>query len=395
MSDYWPGPGWRRADDGKWYPDPGPEAEHLAPPPPPPPGGGGGGGGGGGASSGGPSPAGGYPAAPTGPDMWAPQLPLRPVPSSLAGWLQGLFWLVAATSALLALAALNAHSVFDDLNSGVSTFGEYQSWSDADSLVGLASLVGTLARVALFVVIIVWAWRCHKATAGLNPGPRRWAAGWTIGGWFIPFASIVIPKLVLDETERIAMAPRSNGTATNWKAVKISRVGIAWWWLFVLSGFFAFQASLTDTTIGTFADPDGVTTYYSWTTAGGAVAAISAVLGALYTREVSQRLGRRGLYGGEATTGVGRLTLAGVPSGAVDNWAARTAQATAFCEICREPLAAHAARCPRCGKRRTPTAPSAPATPTGPLAPPVPPPGPFAASPPPPPPPAGPAVPGG
>jgi hypothetical protein len=319
--------------------------------------------------------------------MWAPQLPLRPVPGSLAGWLQGLFLLIAAASVLMLLATINARSAFEDVDSAVGTFGDYQSWSDADGFVGLAGLFYALARVALFVVIIVWAWRCHKAAAGLNPGPRRWPAGWTIGGWFIPFASIVIPKLVLDETERIAMAPRTNGTAMNWKAVKISRIGIGWWWLFILSGFLSFQASITDTTIGAFADPDGVKAYYSWLIAGSAVAAISAVLGALYTKEVSQALGPRGLYGGAATTGVGTLTIAGVPSGAVDTWAARTAQATAFCEICREPLPAQATRCPRCGKRRTPTAPSAPVTPSGPLAPPLPPPGPSAAPPPPPPPP--------
>ena len=419
MSDHWPGPGWRRADDGKWYPEetataaaappppagptpppPPPGAPNEPPPPatatplPPPP-----------SPSAAPTtpttagvlpppppdlypgatpppPSAGYPYAPTGPDMWAPQLPLRPVPGSLAGWLQGLFWVVAAASALMVLTAINARNAFDDVDDRFGTFSQFQNWSDADAFVGLAGLLYSIARLALFVVIIVWAWRCHKAAAGLNPGPRRWPAGWTIGGWFIPFANIVIPKLVLDETERIAAAPRNNGTAMNWKAVKISPLGIAWWWLFILSGFLAVVASSTDTTIGAFADPDGVRAYYLWLIAASSVAAVSAVLGALYTKEISQRLGTRGLYGSAATGGVGTLTVAGTPSGAVDAWAARTAQATAFCELCHEPMAAQATRCPRCGKRRTPTPPAPPVTPSGPLAPPLPPPGPSAPPPP-------------
>ena len=327
MSDYWPGPGWRRADDGKWYPDPaaapppppappGAAADQPLPPPPP----------GAPTAPSAPPPASatpgalpppppdvypgatpgasaaGYPGAPTGPDMWAPQLPLRPVPGSLSGWLQGLFWLIAASSVLILLTTINARSAFDDLDSSTGTFGDYQSWNDADGLVGLASVFYAFARLALFVVIIVWAWRCHKAAAGLNPGPRRWAAGWTIGGWFIPFASIVIPEFVLDETERIAMAPRSNGTAMNWKAVKVSRIGIGWWWLFILSSFLAVFAGNTDTSIGAFADPDGVRTYYTLLMASSAAAAVSAVLGALYTKEVSVALGLQGLYGGAATS---------------------------------------------------------------------------------------------
>ena len=33
---------------------------------------------------------------------------------------------------------------------------------------------------------------------------RSWSSGWAVGGWFIPLAALVIPRLVLSEIERIS-----------------------------------------------------------------------------------------------------------------------------------------------------------------------------------------------
>ena len=366
MSDSWQGPGWRRADDGKWYPTEEAASPAAPPPPPPPPAGGyppppplpG--------SSAPPPPPpaaqypsspppGGYGSAPSTPYGWGAQLPPRPVPTSLAGWLQGLFWAVAATSTLAALAALNARNSFQPFASQRGTYAEYQHWLDTDHLVSVVGFFNLVVRVALFVVLVVWCWRSHKAAAALNPGPRRWGAGWAIGAWFIPFASIVLPKLVIDETERIAMAPRSGGSAVEWKTVRVSLIGIVWWWLFIGSGTLGFIAGTIDTNIGGIPQRSNVNTYYLLLTVSGVVAAVSAVCGALFTKDLSRALSPTGLYGGTPVGGVGTLTVAGTPASAVDLWAARTAQATAFCEICREPLQPETTRCPRCGKRREPT----------------------------------------
>jgi hypothetical protein len=376
MSDSWQGPGWRRADDGKWYPT----AEAAPPPPPPVPGG---------VHPSAPAPAppgslpappppagaqypatpppGGYGQSPGAPQPWVPISSVRPLSPALAGWLQGLFWAVAGTSTLAALVALNARTAFGSFSTRTSTFREYQHWLDADHLVSVAGVFNLLVRLALFVVLVVWSWRCHKAAAALNPGPRRWSSGWTIGGWFIPIASIALPKVVIDETERIARAPRANGTAVGWRSVKINHLGTAWWCLFLGSSALAVAASTSNTTVRGILQPGNVRSYYLSLITSGFAAAASAVCGALFTRDLSRRLTPAGLHAGTGlsgvsggstvsdVSGVGTLTVAGTPASAVDLWATRTAQATAFCEICREPLQPETTRCPRCGKRREPT----------------------------------------
>ena len=87
-----------------------------------------------------------------------------------------------------------------------------------------------LLWIATFVLMLVWMKKAHGATQRLWRGPRKWASGWTIGGWFIPFANFVIPKLVLNEIERIAKAPRWNGAVDDrWRHESTSTLGWLWW----------------------------------------------------------------------------------------------------------------------------------------------------------------------
>lgn len=56
--------------------------------------------------------------------------------------------------------------------------------------------------IAAIVVLLVWMWRAHKnlfAFPGVTP---RLGAGWSIGGWFIPFANLVMPAMAMNEIAR-------------------------------------------------------------------------------------------------------------------------------------------------------------------------------------------------
>ena len=374
MSDSWQGPGWRKADDGKWYPSgesfepappPPPAAAPTAPPPgapppppPPPP-----------QAPGGPPPpglpthpppgaAGAWPAPGQG-LVAAPEIQ-HPVSTNLSGWLQAIFWVLAAQSVLIALSAWNARSAFQTYDRGLASFSAFQQWASADSLFSLMTLLSLPTRLALVVLVIVWSWKAHRAAAGLGPGPRRWGSGWAIGGWFIPIANLVIPKLVLSETERIATTPRAGRRlAADWHGRKVSALGTSWWVLFVVSGLLVSWSGTLGNDRDFVIGHDTWALHYALYTASAVLAAVSCACGALYVKDLSRALSPASIYG-EVRSGIGGLTVAGTPQSTVDTWAQRTAQATDACEICREPMQPWDTRCPRCGKRRTATAPQMP-----------------------------------
>ncbi len=100
-------------------------------------------------------------------------------------------------------------------------------WAATSLFQALAFLLGAISAV-------VWLFRTSKALGAREPEDRRWSPGWSIGGWFIPFASLVIPKLVVGEIERLAAVPyRGVPIGDAWKSVRRSRLGDLWWLLWV------------------------------------------------------------------------------------------------------------------------------------------------------------------
>jgi hypothetical protein len=207
---------------------------------------------------------------------------------ALAGWVQGIFWATAVACAVLAATSLRAYQVHDDFRSGSAAFS---SWSDAhDNHVLAFGLVG-LGVIALAVLVIVWSYKAHQATDSLSPTGRTWRRGWSIGGWFIPFAAWVIPKLVLNETERIAGAHRSGGVVSDdWRRQSTSFVGWIWWISWVAGSICMGLAGVGDESELTARTVSQIRDTYAWAAMCGLTLAISAVCAALFVRQVSARL---------------------------------------------------------------------------------------------------------
>ena len=82
-----------------------------------------------------------------------------------------------------------------------------------------------LVQLTAGIVVITWLWRARRnldAFPGVNPGM---GAGWAIGGWFIPFANLVIPFKVMDNVTRASL----------WRRRIHPLVGY-WWAAWILSG---------------------------------------------------------------------------------------------------------------------------------------------------------------
>ena len=307
MSDTQAGPDWWLASDGKWYPPtslpaasaptpvgPGP---YDAPPAPdwwlasdgkwyPP-------------SS---RPGGAWGAASGhygSPGYYGHRTDTAWVSRALSGWVQGVFWATAVGAASLAITSLRAYRVHDDHRSGDAPLSD---WVEANDAQVLAFGLMALGVIALAVLFIVWSYKAHQATDRLAPVGRSWRRGWAIGGWFIPFANLVIPKLVLNETERIAMAPRAGGAVTSdWRQQSTSAVGWIWWLTWVAGSIFMGLANIgeeADTLARTAAQ---VRDTYAWSAMCGLALTISSVCAALFVRRISRRLSPEALLADDHT----------------------------------------------------------------------------------------------
>lgn len=290
VSDTAQGPDWWRASDGRWYP---PQSRAPTPPPPPP------------SSDVQITPdwwlasdGRWYPPrterAATAPVQFVPQSSTAPtVSKGLSGTLQGFLWAVGALSAVLAVLSLVGLAAFNRYwEARPGSLAEAEADDDLDAvdsaINNLGGLAGTVGLV-IFILMVIWSYQTHRATQILCRGTRSWSPGWSIGGWFIPFANVVIPKLVLNETEKIALAPRTGGmVGEDWRKRSTSVAGWLWWILFV-AGTTVFLYGY-----GAFDDPGGTASSwrvgYCLTAAGSAALAASGIFGAIFVRRISLAL---------------------------------------------------------------------------------------------------------
>jgi hypothetical protein len=262
MSDTAQGPDWWLASDGKWYP---PTSR--------------------------PGPAPGYGQA----TMVTAQPGQSPLSRTLSGWTQALFWVTLGANAVYGAILLASLSAFNDWwdAPGGGDLAALNRWFDLDDARAGWGLISIVVWLATWIVLIVWMNQAHKATTALGPGQRKWSSGWTVGGWFIPIANLIIPKMVFNEIDRIATAPRQHGQVSGtWRNQPTIGLGWAWWVLLILAGILdAGSTTMLDTEFDSLVlDPDNVRAGY----VVGALAVVawmlSAAFGALYVRRLTRRL---------------------------------------------------------------------------------------------------------
>jgi hypothetical protein len=94
--------------------------------------------------------------------------------------------------------------------------------------------LGLLALILTGVLVIGWTYSASRSLDNRGPIGRRWRGGWTIASWLIPFANLVLPKLVFNEIERIAQVPYEHvPIGEEWRTYPRSQLGNAWWLLWI------------------------------------------------------------------------------------------------------------------------------------------------------------------
>ncbi|HEX5615840.1 MAG TPA: DUF4328 domain-containing protein [Acidimicrobiia bacterium] len=178
------------------------------------------------------------PPAPPPTSQWHPPVATTsaPVATNLGGLATALTWLfalIAVASALLAVFRFIEWSLLDDLRTDPLSV-EFSDLEDSDDRINALTGVRTMLILATAVVFIVW---LHAATKNLRAfGYRdlRYGPGWAIGGWFVPFANLVIPKQVVDDAWRGA---DPQAAPSGRPAGPVPGVFLAWWLAFLASTF--------------------------------------------------------------------------------------------------------------------------------------------------------------
>lgn len=163
---------------------------------------------------------------PTGPMAGAAHHTVSP---GLTGTLRGFFYAAAATGLGAAVATVNETRRFAEVVAG--EFGSIGRLADAEEvsegLIGLFSLCG----MVLAVLTIIWWYQAYQAIERTASSGRSWSAGWAIGGWFIPLANLIIPRLVLSEIDRVSAAAEEG--SAEWRGRPQLAVASWWWGCFV------------------------------------------------------------------------------------------------------------------------------------------------------------------
>ena len=210
-------------------------------------------------------------------------------------FVQIVFWVLAAVGLFGTYVNLADLLAFNEYWKDMTDTAALDSWVSVDDLINPIAGVYFLLHLVLLFAFMTWQYLAHLRTEGLSGGSRRWSSNWTMWGWFVPLGNWVIPKLVMNEIERVAAAPRqANRTEPSRRNGSTSLVGWVWWLFFVASSIFscvwsvipspAFQRRNFDLSLGQIQR-----SYVLFALAMGC-ATISCVSGALFVRKVSGRL---------------------------------------------------------------------------------------------------------
>jgi hypothetical protein len=142
-------------------------------------------------------------------------------------WLLGFDAIVAAASA-----AGFAHRVVvtGAYERGTASVGDVHHAGDAISTI---AGIGALPSLATVVVFIIWQWRSANNANALGTLRPRYTPGWSIAGWFIPVANLVIPVRVMQDLWQSA-DPDAHDHA-DWRTLPRSSLVGGWWTAFLLS----------------------------------------------------------------------------------------------------------------------------------------------------------------
>jgi hypothetical protein len=114
----------------------------------------------------------------------------------------------------------------------------------------------------------------------------RFEAGWTVGGWLVPFLNLVRPKQIMNDLWRATDPELPVQPGVAWKQVRVPLMVHAWWLLFLLSLAVGIVASNFRQEASTLQQLRGASVV---TLLGDVLILPAAVLASLVVNQITQR----------------------------------------------------------------------------------------------------------
>jgi Domain of unknown function (DUF4328)/Protein of unknown function (DUF2510) len=105
----------------------------------------------------------------------------------------------------------------------------------SDARQNLIGILQVLIYLATGIIFIIWFRRAYRNLVAWGTESLRFEAGWTVGGWLVPFLNLVRPKQIMNDLWRATDPELPIQPGIAWKQVRVPLVVHAWWLLFLLS----------------------------------------------------------------------------------------------------------------------------------------------------------------
>ncbi len=133
--------------------------------------------------------------------------------------------------------AINERRVVHDHAFG-SFFTGAAAVRDANRAIGGVAGLLFMVSLAISVLFMIWMWRAAKNVGLFGRARQKFGPGFAIGGWFIPFANLVIPGMQMYDIWKGSGRPLRTG-----ERAKGSALVLVWWIVFLLGRAFIFLNS--------------------------------------------------------------------------------------------------------------------------------------------------------
>jgi hypothetical protein len=152
-------------------------------------------------------------------------------------------WSLAAL--LSFVAELGRLDIVDRITAGDTVSIDQASQSDA--FVQLAAGLDIVAYVFTGAAFLFWLHRVVVNNAVLGAMGTRFSSRQAVGVWFIPFADMVLPLLVVREAWRAADPLRLHSTFEERRRVRVPWYLTCWWLVFAAATFVTYASGLAAT----------------------------------------------------------------------------------------------------------------------------------------------------
>ncbi|GAA4136771.1 MULTISPECIES: DUF4328 domain-containing protein [Streptomyces] len=217
--------------------------------------------------------------------MTHPSLPKRPMLGRLPV-LRSPIGLAHAVTALLAFMIVADVLGFGAAAYMMSVMGDVASGGGAGDVglgavdravwaVGMTTSMYMLGLLGTATLFIIWFHRVRHNAEVFAPDVQRRTPGWAIGGWFIPFANLFIPRGIAKDVLRASQPDPY--------ASEVRHQGLlnAWWGMWIASNIFdRFATNRYDEA----SDPQAIHDAAGWLMTGSVLDLVSAVLALLFVR---------------------------------------------------------------------------------------------------------------